>query len=383
MLLPTLYSRRSDGAVQTWVMEVEGNGYRSHSGIEGGSIVTGDWTYATPKNEGRANATTAEEQALLEAQSHWNKKKERKYSENLNSIDTDRIYQCQLAKEYKKEQKFVIEAFKKGKRVFQLPKLDGIRDVFIDGVSMTRQGKVHQAVPHINRLLVPFVDRFAVNNIDLIVDGELYADKYNNDFNDLCSIIRKGKPTQADIEKSEQEVQYHVYDLPCIEADFSERRAVLEQLVDVINHPSIVLVECVEVFSLDDIEANHERWLEAGYEGSMIRVDGPYENKRSKYLLKYKNFIEAEFLLDTFSEGVGKRAGMAARVTIRNLDGSIIYGENGQQAAANIIGDFTYCRQLLKDAPNLFGQIATLKFFRYGKTGAPYLPHLKAIRDYE
>ena len=44
------------------------------------------------------------------------------------------------------------------------------------------------------------------------------------------------------------------------------------------------------------IDKYHDAFLADGYEGSILRLDlGPYENKRSKQLLKKKDFIDEEF----------------------------------------------------------------------------------------
>lgn len=87
--LPTLYSRTSDGRVQTWTMQVEGDSYRTVTGYHpDGARVESAWKAAKPKNVGKKNATTAEEQAELEARAHWKKRTERGYHEDISKIDT-------------------------------------------------------------------------------------------------------------------------------------------------------------------------------------------------------------------------------------------------------------------------------------------------------
>ena len=53
--------------------------------------------------------------------------------------------------------------------------------------------------------------------------------------------------------------------------------------------------------------------LEAGYEGQMIRKDAPYECKRSKNLLKRKEFITEEFKVVKVVEGQGAWTGYVKR----------------------------------------------------------------------
>lgn len=63
MFMPTLYKKTSTGATQIWKREIEGSHYRSISGQIDGAQVESGWTQAKAKNEGKANATTPEQQA--------------------------------------------------------------------------------------------------------------------------------------------------------------------------------------------------------------------------------------------------------------------------------------------------------------------------------
>ena len=74
MNLPTLYSRTSTGAIQIWTIIVEYDAYRTVHGQLNGRLQTTEWTICKPKNEGKVNATTADEQALKDAKTLWKKK---------------------------------------------------------------------------------------------------------------------------------------------------------------------------------------------------------------------------------------------------------------------------------------------------------------------
>ncbi len=50
MTYPTLYSRNSNGSIQKWLIELEGNAYRQHYGRVDGKIVVKGWSYAKVKN---------------------------------------------------------------------------------------------------------------------------------------------------------------------------------------------------------------------------------------------------------------------------------------------------------------------------------------------
>ena len=72
----TLYSRSTTGKTLEWTIEIESNKYRTISGYTDGIKTVSQWTICEPKNVGRSNATTAEEQALLEATAIHRKKME-------------------------------------------------------------------------------------------------------------------------------------------------------------------------------------------------------------------------------------------------------------------------------------------------------------------
>ena len=93
MKLPTLYKQTTTGAVQTWQIIVDGNKYRTVSGQKDGKKVQNKWTVCEPKNVGKANATTGEEQAIKEAVAKHDKKLESGYHLNIENIEKKRFYE--------------------------------------------------------------------------------------------------------------------------------------------------------------------------------------------------------------------------------------------------------------------------------------------------
>jgi hypothetical protein len=73
----------------------------------------------------------------------------------------------------------------------------------------------------------------------------LYADKFANDFNAICSLVKKTKPTSADLEKSKESIQYHIYDLPSCSGTFTKR---YEDIID-LNLP-----ECCKRVDTDHVD---------------------------------------------------------------------------------------------------------------------------------
>lgn len=98
--LPVLYKLSSTGATLTWAIEVDGGSYRTTSGQIGGAMTSSEWTACEGKNLGRANETTASEQAVKDARSKWQKKKDSGYVEDLQDINNGEYVEPMLAKSY-------------------------------------------------------------------------------------------------------------------------------------------------------------------------------------------------------------------------------------------------------------------------------------------
>ena len=58
-----------------------------------------------------------------------------------------------------------------------------------------------------------------------------------------------------------------------------------------------------------------------GYEGSILRLDGPYQCKRSYNLQKFKDFHDAEATIVGYEAGKGKREGTLGKFFMMDNDG--------------------------------------------------------------
>jgi ATP-dependent DNA ligase len=115
-------------------------------------------------------------------------------------------------------------------------------------------------------------------------------------------------------------VQYHVYDA-IMEGSFEKRSDFL--FFQLAHNPLINLVPLSIASNENHIEILLNTWLEHGYEGQMLRVPhSSYEGKRSKNLIKHKEFEDGEFEIDSIEEGKGNWAGYAKSVVIKLKDGT-------------------------------------------------------------
>ena len=342
MKLPMLFARTNTGAIQTWTIEVDGNKYRTHYGQIDGAIQITEWTLCAGKNTGKKNATSNEDQAVKEAKATWKKKKESGYFENITDIDGVSFTEPMLAKnydDYNDELKYP---------VYSQPKLDGIRCVVKKDGMWSRNGKPIVSAPHVLVALKDFFNRFP----NAILDGELYADKFANDFNAICSLVKKTKPTPEDLAESAKNIQYWVYDW-IVSKTFSDRNADITSYLTNNNVVRRVPTHLVDTIThLNDL---YEKYIDEGYEGQMVRTDGVYENKRSKHLLKRKEFQDSEFKILDIVEGIGNKSGMAGYMVFKN--------HKDIEFHSNIKGTREYLKELLKNKNKLIGKSATVKYF--------------------
>jgi len=361
----TLYSRTSTGATQIWFYEVEGNKYRTNEGQIGGAKTCSSWTICQGKNIGRSNETTPEQQAFLEAEAKYNHKLARGYFENLADIDKVQFVKPMLAhklEDRKSKVKFPVA---------MQPKLDGMRCIATITGLTSREGKPIVSVPHINKALEPFFE----THPDVVLDGELYNHELKEDFNKIISFVKKTKPTQKDFDLSAEYIEYHVYDciLP-VDHGFKKRS---QQLYEFDLPKCCVKVETLYyVTDWDDVEAQHQLFVQDGYEGSMLRnLNSLYQNKRTHDLLKKKDFQDAEFEILDIEEGAGNRSGMMGRINFKTI--------NGLEFSASSRGNEDYYKELLQNKAEYIGQMATVRFQNLTPDGIPRFPVVVGIRNYE
>lgn len=341
--MPQLYKIDTKGKTRVWWIEYDEEKYRTHAGILDGKIVVSGWQYSEAKNVGRSNATTVAEQVIAEVQAEYEKKKyQGKYHDTIDDTSNGaKFIECMLADKYdpKKNNKFPY---------YSQPKLDGIRCLVSKNGMQSRNGKPILSAPHIREALEPFFQEFP----DVVLDGELYNNELKNDFEKIISLARKTKPTAADLEESKEMIQYHVYD--CImDGGFDDRN---QFIWDAIDHENpIQLVPLAVASNEKQVNELLGKWLEEGYEGQMLRVpDSPYEGKRSKNLIKHKEFEDDEFEIVNIIEGNGNWAGYAKSVEIRLKDGST---QN-----AGVRGNQSFLKDLLKNSLDYIGNDVTIRY---------------------
>lgn len=366
MKLPTLYSRTATGAIQVWTIEIQMNAYRTLHGQYGGKIVTTEWYTTASTNVGRANQRDPEEQAVFEAEACWKKKRDSGMFEDIDAVDTVTFIAPMLAKKWED---------RKSKVSFPLycqPKLDGMRAVITRHGATSRNGKAWVTIPHILQALAPVFASYP----DLILDGELYCHGLHDDFNKISSLIKKTKPSAADLLESAEIIEYHWYDIADTALKFFERNQKIGSICAQYNFTSETAIVPVATYVARDEPHLDELYgilLEDGYEGQMVRTNEPYEYKRSNTLLKRKEFQDDEYCIVSIEEGNGNKTGMAGYAVLER--------EDGVRFRSNIKGNHTFLKALLMSAEDYVGKYATCKYFNLTPSGIPRFPYIIKIRE--
>ena len=266
---------------------------------------------------------------------------------------------------------------------FIQPKLDGVR-CLIQHQYEVKEGSYHGHIiraysrtgkewKNIDHILFNLRGFFQLNP-DVVLDGELYNHELKNDFEKIISCVRKTKPTDEHRAESEKLVQFHCYDVihPKLKY-FSERDEWIQ-----LNVPLNFCVKHVDSIEVNgDSGANwcNDRNLNAGYEGSILRTNDPYQHKRSHNLRKFKKFHDAEAAIIGWVEGKGKRIGTIGKF--------MAVDPEGNEFGMPVMDNFEYLQKNFKQVQGWVGKIATFKYFERTKAGSYRHPLFKCIRDYE
>jgi len=355
--LQPLYKRDSNGNVRQLTIEYRNGmadgsitGTRSISGIMGGKLVESAWNVSVPMNVGRSNETSAIQQAEKEAKATWAKKEEKEYFVDITLIDTYEKFKPQLADDYTKRPQT---------SGYSQPKLDGIRCIARKDGLYTRAGKHIPTCAHIENALKPFFD----SNPNFVLDGELYNHDLKDDFNQITSLVRKVNSEEG---LAASLVQYHIYDCKSKDSPdmvFIDRINVTRKSLAFLQN-CIVIVPTIWCENQEQLDGAYASYTEQGYEGQMVRNNTPYENKRSKNLLKRKQFVTNEFNVVHVLEGKGNWAGYAKHFELELGD--------GRTFRSGVRGNQALMKELLEqeNAPTW----VTCRYFELTPDGVPRFP---------
>jgi DNA ligase-1 len=343
---------------------------RTEHGQINGKMITHESIVKEGKNKGKKNETSIEEQTILEVKRDWDKKRKQGYRtiQDMNTITNTNdntntnpentiIIKPMLAMEFKNSVKYPI---------WIQPKLDGVRClIYLKGdniVFQSRQNTIYEPFTHLLPELKVLLSLMPENTI---LDGELYT--HGLGFETITSMVRRSKTRHPDLHK----LKYCLYDFKS-EKDilYKERMETLNKAYNNHNFECVNLIETKIAKDAKDIESLHDYYTKQGYEGIMLRNNAIYKDGRTKDLLKYKKFFDAEFKVVGHHEGNGGIPIFDCEVGDKTF-GVAMKGDMGSR------------KERMDHVTDYYGKMLTVKYQELSLDGIPRFPVGICFRDYE
>ena len=243
-----------------------------------------------------------------------------------------------LANKWEDRHKYISEPF------YVQPKIDGVRLLVSNKGGISRTGKIVPGTEHLGKGLKE----------GEYLDGECYDP--SKTFEEITSLFKTNPKA----------LEFHVFDY----FDTNQPDLTFDQRLE------RVTVETKWVKTKKDLPIVHKQYMDAGYEGTMIREPSSvYEiGKRSNYLLKLKDFKTDEYKVIGMRECTGKDVGTPTWVCLT---------ENGQEFTVRPEGTQEKRREMFKNGDKYMGKMLTVKYQNLTDLGVPRFPVGIAFRDYE
>jgi ATP-dependent DNA ligase len=334
-------------------------------GVMGGKITTSALTEVYGKNKNKSNETTNIRQAIMQAISMMNKKKQAGFSITQNFVN-DKLYPMALDIFSKNKEKINYPCFIQ-------PKLDGHRMLIQkngNGVDMDLLSRRLHDITGFNNIKEEAKELYSrLENEGCginFLDGEVYL--HGKPLQDISSIVRGNE------DESKEGMEYHIFDICSIDKSMpcNLRFQVLSKIMLNSQFKHIKLVETKLCENEEMGDTLFEEYVNMKYEGIVYKqFDYIYEasssrEKRSLQYLKRKKQHDEEFNIVGYSEGKGKFKSLVI-FRLQTPEGNIFdcvpmgTAEYRKKLWETCEKDFT----IFKD------KLAKVKFDDYSKSGTP------------
>lgn len=348
----TLYALNKDDSFQEWKVFVEVSNVIVQFGKVGGKVQT-KITECEPKNVGRANETTGEQQAIAEAISKWEKQVRLGYRESTSELETEDQLSPMLAQDAIKRSKNIIYP------CYAQPKLDGLRCLvtFDDEGQPVFNSRGNKVYPIKGKIVDEIIELHKATGFNMF-DGEVYL--HGLSLQKIVSLAKKWR-TKEDIEaevnkeyltevkkwkkdpsKYEEpqpnlnkyggfcsdDLEFHIFDIPSKGKvwdsgngyegswnynDHPCRYADLMNTDSLSSSLRLTKIKIVHGSFMEDEDQTKDSigiYMQRGYEGAIIRnFKGLYEfGQRSTDLQKWKIFQDSEAKVTGYTIDKNKEA---------------------------------------------------------------------------
>jgi DNA ligase-1 len=282
------------------------------------------------------------------------------------------VFNVQLAESYSKQKPSSL----KNKEVCITEKLDGFRIVYnpVQEKFFTRKGQEYDGlehlIPELNDLCAAISDDNLVHGENVVIDGELVHEPVEGLNSQELYALTSSAARKKGKHKDKLKLQFHVFDfVPLNEfmsglttLRYKARRNIMD--VAFVTLRNLKHVKPVTVFYMgkfdEDILMTHLKQVETlGGEGLMINLmEGAYECKRTKKLLKVKSFKDADVLVTDVVEGTGKNLGKLGNVVVKFL-------HEGREMTCEVGSGFNdeEREHYWNNPQELIGKVVEIKYF--------------------
>ena len=229
-------------------------------------------------------------------------------------------------------------------------KLDGVRAYWDGQQFLSRQGNLFCAPEWFTENL-PYVP----------LDGELWGGRKR--FQRTVSVVRR-----QDRSDDWREITYYIFDAPAVPEPFEGRLEAVRQALALLRPAHARLLGHQRCRDARQLQQELARVEALGGEGLMLRQPGSrYQSGRCSFLLKVKNFHDAEGRVVAHLPGAGRHEGRLGALQLELPDGTIFSAGTGLSDSE-------------REHPPPVGSIVTFRFQELTNDGTPRFPSYVGVR---
>lgn len=372
----TIYKKDSKGKLRILTVIAENGILTQISGLADGKQVT-HAKELSPKNVGRSNETTKEEQAELAMDSLLTKKLKLDYYETPEEAMENSSVLYMGAKNWDDEK----HKIKNKTTLFVSRKYDGMRCLahVKQGISVKLMSRQNTDILEKHKSMMHLVHQL----IDLpsgVYDGELFNMEIGT-FQEQMKAIKKYRPGVS------EKIDFNVYDMYHETATYSERYNTFFRHINSMEYgPNIRIAPQIAYIhdrNLDStamyIKNLHDSYVSEGYEGAIVRVSpNLYEcNKKSSQMLKVKEFYDiAARIVDIIPQEADPTKGQVVAEAIEEVHGIKV----GTVFNAGMAVSHNEQIYMLSHDFEYIGQIGEFRFFEATDDGDLRHAHYHGLR---
>jgi ATP-dependent DNA ligase len=216
-----------------------------------------------------------------------------------------------------------------------------------------------------------------------VLDGELYTHGWK-----LQRINGAVSVNSVTPRHDTHEVEYHIFDIVHPAQTFDERWIMFRTELAAANLSHIKVVPTAYIHDRNEMEQLFKHWTALGYEGVMLRPDGPYvygqtahgTRKNSPFLWKYKAWKDGEFLCVGTTQGEGKAdIGIGALVLARH---EVYLSQVQPESLTFKVGtgfDDNERMQYMQNPP--IGKLVKIRYLELTEAGVPFNPSFLCVME--